>query len=137
MVAWLAVALWVVLGLLAALGARSRGRSPVAWFLLGSLLGWWSLFLLYLLPPVVCDEETAVPVAPVPEKKPPVSPLEQDKDWFFVDEAKKVCGPVTGAALKEKWKAGQLFPSSWVWSDTISVWKKISQEKTLTDWLEG
>ena len=100
---------------------------------LGSLLGWWSLLLLYLLPPVVSE---AVVVA-VPVKKTPSSPLDQSKDWFFLDEAKAVRGPVSGADLKEKWKAGQLLPSSWVWNESLSVWKKISQEKSLMDWLEG
>ena len=135
MISWLAIALWIVLGWLAALGARSRGRSPVAWFFLGSLLGWWGLLLLYLLPPVQAAEVVPPPV--VPPIAPPPNPLEQSVDWFFLDQTKTVCGPLTGKALKERWKEGQLLPSSWVWNDIIVDWKKISQVQDLLDWLQS
>ena len=137
MASWIAVALWIVLGGLAAIGARSRGRSPVAWFFLGSLLGWWGLLLLYLLPPVF-SEEVPPPVAQVvlPVEKPRF-PVEQSKDWFFIDQAKTVCGPLSGKDLKEKWSAGQLNASSWVWNENITEWKKISQVQDLTEWLHS
>jgi hypothetical protein len=137
MVSWLAIALWIVLGWLAALGARSRGRSPMAWFLLGSLLGWWGLLLLYLLPPLLPEEAVSgAAMTPPGEKSAVPNPLEQSRDWFFLDQAKTACGPLTGKALKEKWKAGQLGSSSWVWNDSIVDWKKISQVQNLFDWLQ-
>ena len=138
MVSWLAIALWIVLGWLAALGARARGRSPAAWFLIGSFLGWWGLLLLYVLPPVLPEEVVSAQTPPAPSvEKPPVpNPLEQSRDWFFLDGSKAVCGPLTGKALKEKWKAGQIAAESWVWNDTIVDWKKISQVQSLWDWLQ-
>ena len=128
MISWLAVALWIVLGWLAALGARSRGRSPMAWFFLGSLLGWWGLLLLYLLPPVFSEEEA--PPAPPPA---PLS-MEPPNDWFYLDRT-EVRGPCTGKDLKEMWKAGRLTSSSWVWNESTVEWKKIGQVQSLLDWL--
>jgi hypothetical protein len=106
--------------------------------LIGSLLGWWGLLLLYVLPPVLPEEAVSAPIpeAPVAEKPPVPNPLEQSRDWFFLDGSKVVCGPLTGKALKEKWKAGQIAASSWVWNDTIVDWKKISQVQNLLDWLQ-
>ena len=140
MTPWLNVVIWVVLGSLAAVSASLRGRSPLAWFLIGSLLGWYGLLLLFILPPI--SAEGTVPSKPsgTPALAPKI-PAEQPQEfapageWYFLDGAKTICGPLTPQMLKDKWKNGVLFSETWVWSDSIVDWKKIAQVQLLLDWL--
>jgi hypothetical protein len=140
MTPWLSIVIWVVLGCLAAVSAKARGRSPAAWFFIGTLLGWYGLLLLFILPPI--PTEDSLP-SESPEKNPsPSEPLvEKPKEtipageWFFLDRAKTICGPISLQMLKDKWKEGLLVPGSWVWSDTMVDWKKIDQIQPLLDWL--
>lgn len=141
MTPWLNVVIWVVLGCLAAVCANSRGRSPGAWFLIGSLLGWYGLLLLFILPPISQEEITPkeekeqapLPPEPVVEKAITFSPA---GEWFFLDAAKTICGPVPPEVLKDKWKEGKILPESWVWSEYTVDWRKISQIQPLLDWLK-
>lgn len=142
MTPWLNVIIWVVLGCLAAVSASSRGRSPVAWFLIGSLLGWYGLLLLFILPSVSNGEhrvdetrEKSTPQAEPPLETP--KELMPSGEWFFLDPAKTICGPFSAQILKEKWQEGRLLSESWVWSESIVDWKKISHVQPLFDWLKG
>ena len=139
---WLGVTLWIVLGCLAAVSARSRGRSPLTWFFVGILLGWYGLLLLYILPVIQAQEEapkrsSEPPVAGPGPAPDPMSDLDGTQGWFFLDHAKTVCGPITATMLRTKWHEGQLFPESWVWNDLIVSWKKISQVPPLLNWLQS
>ncbi len=142
MVLWLNVLIWVVLGCLAAVSARSRGRSPLAWFLIGVILGWYGLLLLLVLPPVSLPQQLPSEAQrTVPSDEDSVSEKSQlfspTGEWFFLDRAKTVCGPFSPQMLKDKWKEGTLFSETWVWNESIVDWKKISQIQPLLTWLQG
>ncbi len=142
MTPWLTVIIWIVLGCLAAVSASSRGRSPFSWFLIGSLLGWYGLLLLFILPPISNEEHmpSRTEEKPIPDEMPPVGkPVEYSPtgEWFFLNQAKTICGPFSSQMLKEKWREGGLLPESWVWNESIVDWKKISQLKPFLDWLKA
>lgn len=141
MAPWLNVIVWVVLGCLAAVSAASRGRSPAAWFLIGSILGWYGLLLLFILPPIASSEQGAPekqkPAPSIPELTPE-KPKEfiPTGEWFFLDRAKTICGPMTPQMLKERWQEGALLPSTWVWSESTVDWIRLAQLQPLLDWIK-
>jgi hypothetical protein len=82
---------------------------------------------------------SSAPVASVPRESSfgPKEDLVRTDGWFFLDCAKKVCGPFSAGVLKEKWQQGQLLSDSWVWNELLVTWKKVSQVPVLLEWLRG
>jgi len=135
---WVPVAISIIMGCLCAVLAVSRERSPIAWFFLGFILGWVGLLLIFILPSLKkvpkSEPEQIEPV--VEEKKEPESSFERTDNWFYLDQKKEVCGPLSVQMIKEKWGEGDISENSWVWNEMIDEWKKISQVKELFEWLQ-
>lgn len=139
---WLSFVIWIVLGCLAAVSASSRGRSPIAWFLIGSLFGWYGLLLLFILPPVKSEslateekeQQQVSALPPIPETPKEYQPT---GEWFFLDATKKVCGPLSPQMMKSAFKEGRILPESWVWNESTVDWKKLSEIQPLVDWLRA
>jgi hypothetical protein len=135
-----------VVGGISALYAPSKGRSSLNWFFIGLFFGVFGLLLLFLLPSLKKDEEISkggLPAEKTPsieQKSQEVSPhLEEIKkdDWFYLDGNKKPQGPCTRESMKEKWQQGSLSQESWVWNESIVVWKKIADVSPLLHWLQS
>ena len=102
------------------------------------LFGWLALLILFIIPrsyqqpapdPTIV-EVVSVPQVPVVQKELPLS------DWYYIDKEKNVCGPFFARILHEKWLEGTLSTASWVWHESMSGWKQISQEPLLLEWLQ-
>jgi len=137
---WVPLAISIVMGCLCAILAGSRQRSPIAWFFLGFILGWIGLLLIYILPSL--GKEESVQPEPeqieieVEEQKEVESSFEKSENWFYLDQKKDVCGPLSFQIIKEKWGSGDLSEDSWIWNEKIVEWKKISQVEELWNWLQ-
>jgi len=139
MESWLPMAISIVMGCICAVLALPRGRSPLGWFLIGFILGWIGLILIFILPSLSLESkpEESPPIEAEVEQKPvQESSFEQTDGWFYLDQKKEVCGPFSFETIKEKWGAGDLSGNSWVWNETIAEWKKISQIKEMWEWLQ-
>jgi hypothetical protein len=106
-------------------------------------LGWYGLLLLFILPPITKGEESSHKKEEKEIGSPsPVASNERPKEyfpageWFFLDQAKTICGPISAQMLKDAWKEGRLFSESWVWNESIGDWKKIAQLQSLLEWLQ-
>ncbi len=137
---WIPVAISIIMGALCAILAVSRERSPLAWFFLGAFLGWVGLLLIFILPSLnkeAVSKSEPVPIEPiVEEKKEPESSFEKTDNWFYLDQKKDICGPLSVQMMKERWNSGDLSENSWVWNEMIVEWKKISQIEELWKWLQ-
>ena len=120
----LSILTWVLFGCAAAVWSKSRGRSPLAWFIIGAIFGIFGLILLFLLPTVVDQEKEAAEVI-VEEKPAPAEEFLPANDWFYLNDDKKSCGPIGMREMKELWAKGLLKERSWVWHEAIGDWKRV------------
>lgn len=111
------------MGALNAYYASTKGRDPIAWFMLGIPLGLLGLVILYFLPPI---KEQEVPEENyIEEDLPPVDIVQ--KDWFYLDEKNKQQGPVPFEKLRGKIIEGKINHDSLIWSEGMVQWKKLKE----------
>ncbi|QLH35715.1 MAG: DUF4339 domain-containing protein [Parachlamydiaceae bacterium] len=111
--------------------AKQRGRDPVAWFMIGILLGVFSPLLLLILKPLTeqegereTEENEDLKLAPQKEF------LEigyAQKEWFYLDKSRQQQGPVYFSALKLLWVEEKITPATYVWSEGMDQWKRIQE----------
>lgn len=114
--------LWVLMGSLNAYFAHKRGRDPIAWFMIGILLGILGLGLLFLLPRL--------------EQPPGTEEINDPQDvtsdyakneWFYLDVARQQQGPVQWRFLKNQWADGLINADSLVWSEGMANWSRVAE----------
>lgn len=114
--------------------AKRRGRDPIAWFMIGILLGIFSPILLLILKPLKpgqeLEEETEenedIKLAPQPSQ----AALERsysDKEWFYLDQSRQQQGPVYFNALRSLWAEQKITPLTYVWSEGMTQWQRIQE----------
>jgi len=112
-------------GITSFIAHRYRNRKPLSWFIFGFCFGCLALIALFLLPKLqkeklaLATDSLAIPAStPVYE-----SPQEL---WYFLQEDKQI-GPISFARLQNYYLEGLLKPSSYVWNETLSDWKKLEE----------
>lgn len=120
--------------------ARQRGRDPVAWFMIGILLGIFAPLLLILLKPLQMGDEDKEEIETIRSSSTQVqeSPAQSylNKEWFFVDENHQQQGPVNFDQLKVLWQENKITLATYVWSQGMSQWIKIEDLPDITEALE-
>lgn len=123
---WIATLVWIFFGIAAAIWAKERGRSPIIWFVIGTVFGIFGIIALFLLPSYIPgaqeERESLVPKEPQGEQTffPTI-------DWFYMGSDKKPHGPQTLHQIKEMFQEKKLSSQSWVWHESIMDWKRIAQ----------
>lgn len=123
--------LLLIFAFLSAYMAKQRGRDPVAWFMIGILLGVFSPLLLLFLKPLKpgMGEDTEVnedaKLAQLPEE--PLTKPYIDKEWFYLDKNRQQQGPVYFSALKPLWLEEKITPATYVWTEGMVQWKRIRE----------
>jgi hypothetical protein len=103
--------------------AKKRGRNAFYWFVGGAFFGLFAVVALFLLPSRKADNRTAIP------KKNPmpllhtVFPEHNNKLWYYLDQEKKQCGPMSFDALGRAWNEKRLDMRTLVWNDSLEHWK--------------
>lgn len=110
--------------------ANQRGRDPLVWFMLGMLLGFFGLLLLFLLPPVAEEEPTQEAEYALLEQRGelasnPVDHSYMIKEWYYYDNNKARHGPVRFEKLKSLWQEASIDQESFVWCEGMENWKQI------------
>ncbi len=134
---FLSIILWLLISTATAYFANQRGRDPLVWFMVGMLLGFLGLLLLFLLPPVNEEvkppEEAEYQILDQP-KETSLTTLHHDyliKDWYYYDADKNRQGPIRFEILKNLWKEGTIGQDTFVWSEGMDKWKKIEEVQNL------
>jgi hypothetical protein len=112
-----------------ALLAPHRGRSAFWWFLIGGVLPWISILVLYLLSDLSAPKEMynpatpagpgAAPEGPWPASEPALA-LPQD-GWFYAMR-RQALGPVSLQYLRSAIRSGALSGSVPVWCSSFRDW---------------
>jgi GYF domain 2 len=126
--------LWsILIGLLSAFicahFAKRRGRSPLNWFLGGAFFGLLAVAALFLLP--VRKAAAKPPVAPILPVLQAVIPAQAGKLWYYLNQEKQQCGPMSFDALNREWTEGKLDVRSFVWNDELTDWKRLEEVATI------
>jgi hypothetical protein len=112
--------------------AKQRGRDPVAWFMIGILLGIFSPLLLFILKPLNAssgiggdtEEDENIKLAP-PEEN--IASAYIDKVWFYLDSDHQQQGPVSFSFLKSISLEQKITPATYVWTEGMEQWKRIRE----------
>jgi hypothetical protein len=133
---FLSIVLWILIGACSAYYAQIKGRDPITWFVVGMLLGLFSLIILYFLPPLEQKIEPAEPLEEIAASEP--LSYQRDcrfRDWFYLDQTHNPKGPLSFYALRELWHSKNISPQTLVWSDGFSSWSKIEEVSDLNEML--
>jgi hypothetical protein len=99
--------------------AKKKGKNPVWWFAMGMACGIFAPIFLFFLPP------TKKPNPPILQSE--LFNTEELKIlWYYVEENRQQCGPVTIKGLLNAFKDGKLSESSYVWNEKMENWQMIS-----------
>jgi hypothetical protein len=112
--------------------AKKRGRNPLHWFIWGALFGVFALVTLFLLP---LKKRAASVAAPLPASAPSpllqvAAPTQMGKLWYYLDQQRQQCGPVSFDGLNKQWADGKLQLHSLVWNDELENWKRLEEVVT-------
>ncbi len=118
---FLTILLSLVLGWGCSHIARQRGRNPMNWFIAGVFFGVFALAALFLFPKR--NKSEAVPLPQSLPKLAVLSPSHAEKLWYFLDEEKTQCGPMSLDALSEAWRKGKVKENSYVWNELMENWQ--------------
>lgn len=134
--------IWIMIGVATAYFAHKRGRDPLIWFMIGTLLGILGLIILFILPASKTSNDhpsedlgdVLPPVLPEVEVDEVESPVLQ-KHWFYVDQTKQQQGPISFILLKQDWEANKISDQTYVWSEGMVEWQHIADLPELKETL--
>lgn len=130
----------IVAGIICALIAASKNRSPVGWFFIGGLLSCFGIIL------VLCMSDLEKPtydaeIAPERPRRPPpppakrvveptAPPAEEPYVWYWVDHG-QAAGPVPRSVLIALARAGTVTADVLVWREGFREWQPMSSVREL------
>lgn len=109
---------WILIGYLSFRMAQKRGRNPMFWFFLGTILGLIAVLILYLLPSKI----VSVPIEINAPPKEAVAHLPHTL-WYYLDPENNQHGPMSFDALKKAWTSKKINLSTYVWNEKMDEWK--------------
>lgn len=120
--------------------AKNKGRNPVMWYILGMLFCLLALIVLSLLPSLKTPAQISDETEENEDEKLSGSGFDEKKilayqqnEWFYLGEDKQPKGPVGFNDLKTLWMDGLLESRSFVWTEGMVNWKRISEMVGLED----
>lgn len=120
---FISLVLWLIMGALNAYYANTKGRDPIAWFMLGIPLGLLGLVILYFLPAL--KEQEAPEENYIEEDQHLIDIIH--KDWFYLDDKSNQQGPIPFHKLKTRIIEGKVKNDSLIWSEGMDEWKKLNE----------
>lgn len=129
---FLSMIVLLVIACFSAYYANRKGRNPVAWFILGFLIGIFAPLILFFLSDLKETELTMTVSSPSPSLHPRPPPVdlkrqeEEDKLWYYLDLHHQQMGPVSVVALRELWNTGRLELKSYMWTEGMPQWERVN-----------
>lgn len=124
---------WLAMGAATAYFANQRGRDPLVWFMLGMLLGFFGLLLLFVLPAVAEEEPVQEAEYALLDQKGEGQPgiLQGHefmlKDWYYYDGERNQQGPVRFERLSSLWQDGKINEETYIWAEGLDSWKRLDE----------
>ncbi len=125
----LVILVWLTMGYVTSKFAEGRGRDPVAWFVFGILGGIFALAAVFLLPPLVKDEEEKEVEVVVVNKFEGI----EESEWFYLGVDSKQVGPVEYRDLFLAWDDGVVKEDTFVWREGMLEWLKVEDVPLLLE----
>jgi hypothetical protein len=120
---------WLLFGGATSYFASQRGRDPLAWFVIGMLLGILGLLLLFLLPPV--GNSAPEKEEPMPEVKESSQAPARLVEWYYLDANRNQIGPISYSQLSKITHEGQIKADTLVWSQGMANWQRVDENQEL------
>lgn len=127
---FLSIVLWLLVSTATAYFANQRGRDPFVWFMIGMLLGFLGLLLVFLLPPVGEEPPPEEAEYAFLEQKNDSSKRSHEyliNDWYYYDQEQKRQGPIRFEHLQNLWRDGVITNHTFVWSEGMERWRKLEE----------
>lgn len=132
----------LIAGAISAYFASKRGRSPIAWFIIGFLFGLIGLIVLFIMPKRIVEEEiveeTETPQQQVEATTTEESLPEEEKvdgldgnmlyqEWYYLNEKHEQQGPVSFEDLTELLQNGTFSEMTYVWTEGWTDWHRVKE----------
>ncbi len=140
----LSVILLFIIAVFSAYYANQKGRSPLAWFILGVFIGVFAPLILFFLSDLKDQKTkewptmgTSSPDPSLHPQPPPPTDIkrreEEDKLWYYLDVNHQQMGPVSLFALRELWNTGRLELTGYVWTEGMPEWERVDKLPALKE----
>lgn len=136
---WMTTIFLLIVASFTAYYAKQKGRNPSFWFFMGIMISFFAPLILWFLPSIKSDADSAAGVGvteltPDPysirapaklSEKEEFSSEDESHLWYYLDEDHEQMGPVSVLALRELWNRGELELSGYVWSEGMEKWQRV------------
>ena len=113
-------------GLISSYLAYRRGKSPIFWFCIGVLFGFFGVFALFFSANGKKQRAVAPVVIQTFEPKPfLVGPV--NKFWYYLDASHTQIGPLSYQGMTKAWQKGTLPLTALVWHEDLSQWTPLKE----------
>ncbi len=119
--------------------SKKRGRRPLLWFFLGFSFGILMILLLYILPnknrltqKPAFVESRSNPISYAPESMVETTTIHLPQievgahPWYYLDVEDQQLGPVDFSVLKQEWKNEKITAQSFIWTQGMNDWQRIT-----------
>lgn len=125
---------WLFFGFLTAYIARSKGRDPKTWFLVGVLLGLLAIATILLVPrkkDTIIIAKNNKPAEPLPKVVTVQENPLLSQQWYYLDQNHQQYGPVYFSALKDLYQTQHISEGTFIWTEGMENWKKLDDHSEL------
>lgn len=137
----ISLALLVFFGAISAYLAKKRGRDPVAWYVMGMLLGIFAPLILLILKPLIPSDAAPSPTTPEENENYKLAQVNfsnlirdySSKEWFYLGIDCTPQGPYAFDALKSHWQEGKIAARTFVWTEGMAKWQRIQELPNLEE----
>lgn len=114
---------WLIFGAASAYMARSRGKNPYLWFVLGMLFGVFGILFLFFGPKAQRKSNDPNTIDITPHFDPKL----KEQLWYYLDQDNAQNGPMSFDALTEALKQGKVSEKTYVWNERLEDWKRFGE----------
>lgn len=115
----------LICGAASAYIARTRGKNPYLWFVLGALFGLFGLLFLFFdsRPGSVKKGHQKSKDPNTIDVTPQFDPSCKEKLWYYLDSKNEQFGPMSFDALLRAYSEQKINRSTYIWTSDFGPWK--------------
>jgi len=114
---------WLIFGAASAYMARSRGKNPYLWFVLGMLFGVFGILFLLFGPKAHKTSQDPNTIDITPQ----FDPKHKEHLWYYLDSENHQHGPMSLDALVGALRQGKVSDKTFVWNESLENWKPFGE----------
>lgn len=109
---------WLIFGATSAYMAKTRGKNPYLWFVLGMFFGVFGILFLFFGPKAKKTGDAATI-----DITPQFDPSHSEKLWYYLEQDNRQNGPMSFDALVRALRDGKVSDKTLVWNETLENWQ--------------